>query len=178
MSMFMRGNKTPDNSAVEIPRSQQADAPTVEETQRADRSRRTSVPSLISPGLTVKGNLESAGEIQIDGDVEGDVKGKTVVVSEGAAIRGSVLGDSVTIAGTVEGTIEGMTVNIQNTARLTGDIIHEALQIESGAYVDGRCSPQNGKAESHPAAAKAGASTVKAVSGDKKKSEEAARMAG
>ena len=178
MSMFMRGDKTPDNSAVKIPLSQQADAPAVEETQRADRSPLTSVPSLISSGLTVKGNLESAGEIQIDGDVEGDVKGKTVVVSEGAAIRGSVLGDSVTIAGTVEGTIKGMTVNIQNTARLTGDIIHEALQIESGAYVDGRCSPQNGKAESHPAAAKAGASTVKAVSGDKKKSEEAASMAG
>ena len=178
MSMFMRGDKTPDNSAAEMPLSQQADAPTVKETQPADPSRRTSVPSLISPGLTVTGNLESAGEIQIDGDVEGDVKGKAVVVSEGATIRGSVFGDSVTVAGTVEGSIEGMMVNIQNTARLTGDIIHEALQIESGAYVDGRCSPQNGKAESHPAAAKAGVSAVKAVSGDKKKSEQAASMAG
>ena len=178
MSMFMRGDKTPDNSAAETPLSQQADAPTVAETQRADPSRRTSVPSLISPGLKVKGDLESAGEIQIDGDVEGDVKGKTVVVSEGAAVRGSVFGDSVTVAGTVEGTVEGTTVNIQHTARLTGDIIHEALQIESGAYVDGRCSPQNGKAVSHSAPAKAGASTVKVVSGDNKKSEEAASMAG
>lgn len=178
MSMFMRGDKTPDNSAAEMPLSQQADAPTVKETQPADPSRRTSVPSLISPGLKVKGDLESAGEIQIDGDVEGDVKAKSVVVSEGAAVRGSVIGDSVTVAGTVEGTVEGTNVNIQNTARLTGDIIHEALQIESGAFVDGRCSPQNGKAASHSAPAKAGASTVKVVSGGNKKSEEAASMAG
>jgi cytoskeletal protein CcmA (bactofilin family) len=174
----MRSDKTPDKSAVEIPLSQQTDAPAVEETQRADHSHRSSVPSVISPGLTVKGNLESVGEIQIDGDVEGDIKGKSIVVGEGAAVKGSVLGDSVTVAGTVEGKVEGMTVNIQKTARLTGDIIHQALEIESGAYVDGRCSPHNGKAEFSPAAAKAGASTLKAVSEDEKKSEEAVRKAG
>ena len=177
MSMFMRGDKTPNNSAAEITLSQQADTPAFEETQRPDHSRRTSVPSLISSGLTVKGNLESAGEIQIDGDVEGDIKGKAVVVGEGAAVKGSVLGDSVTVAGTVEGKVEGMTVIIQNTARLTGDIIHEALQIESGAYVDGRCSPHNGKDESYSAVAKADASTVKAISENKKKFEEAASKA-
>ena len=178
MSMFMRGDKTPDNSAAGIALSEQADASAAEKTQQANRSRRTPVPSLISAGLTVKGNLESAGEIQIDGDVEGDVKGQAIVVGQGAAVKGSVFGDSVTVAGTVEGKVEGVTVNIQNTARLTGDIIHEALQIESGAYVDGRCSPHNGKVESHPAAAMAGASTVKAVSEDKKKSEEPVSKAG
>lgn len=178
MSMFMRADKTPNDSAAEIPLPQKPDTPAVEEPQRAGRSRRSSVPSLIGHGLKVKGNLESAGEIQIDGDVEGDVKAKAVVVGEGAAVKGSVLGDSVTVAGTVEGKVEGMTVNIQNTARLTGDIVHEALQIDSGAYVDGRCSPHNGKAQSQPAAAKEDASAVKTLSEDKKKTEEAASKAG
>ena len=173
MSMFMRSAKTPDNSAAQIPLSEKVEGPAAKKTKRLHGSRRTPFFSLISAGLTVKGKLESTGEIQIQGEVEGDVKGKTIVIGEGGVVKGSVLGDSVTVAGTVEGKVEGMTVKIQNTARLTGDIIHEALQIDSGAIVDGRCSPYNGKAEFKPAADKAGAFTLEAVSEDKKRFEEA-----
>lgn len=172
MSMFMRGSKTADNSAAEIPMS--PEAPATEETKPMERSRHNSVPSLISAGMTVKGNLESAGEIQIDGDVEGDVKGKAIVVGHEGVIKGSVVGDLVTIAGTVEGKVEGTTINIQTTARLTGDIIHEALNIDSGAYVDGRCSPYKGKAEFKPAVDTAGAFVLKPAPEDEEKFEEAA----
>jgi cytoskeletal protein CcmA (bactofilin family) len=178
MSMFMRSAKAPDNSVAEIPLSEKAEGPAAKKTKRAQSSRRTTFFSLISAGLTVKGKLKSTGEIQIDGEVEGDVKGKAIVIGEGGVVKGSVLGDSVTVAGTVEGKVEGMTVNIQNTARLTGDIIHEALHIDSGAYVDGRCSPYNGKAEFKPAEDKAAAFTLEAVSEDKKKFEEALSEAG
>jgi cytoskeletal protein CcmA (bactofilin family) len=154
MSMFMRGDKTSDNPAAEAKVPQGAAPASREEARRAERPRQDAVPSLISAGLTVKGNLESAGEIQIDGDVEGDVRGKTVVVGQGAIVKGSVLGDAVTVAGSVEGRVEAMTVNVQKTARLTGDIIHQTLQIDSGAYVDGHCRPHYGKAEARPAGPK------------------------
>jgi cytoskeletal protein CcmA (bactofilin family) len=168
MGMFMRSAKTDDNSAAEIPLSKKGEAPTVKETKRLQRSSRTPFFSLIGAGLTVKGKLESTGEIHIYGEVEGDVKGKTIVIGAGGAVRGSVLGDSVTVAGAVEGKVEGMTVNIQNTARLTGDIIHEELHIESGAYVDGRCSPYDSKTKLKPAADMTGASSLEAVSEEKK----------
>lgn len=161
MSMFMRGDKTSDNPAPELKAPQPVEAQAQEEVRRTERPRKETVPSLISAGLKVKGNLESAGEIQIDGDVEGDVRGKAVVVGQGATVRGSVFGDSVTVAGTVEGKVEAMTVNIQNTAKLLGDIIHQALQIDSGAYIDGRCSPNFGKAEPRAAEPKTAAPAAK-----------------
>jgi cytoskeletal protein CcmA (bactofilin family) len=102
---------------------------------------------VISAALKVMGNLESAGEIQIDGKVEGDVRGLMVKVGEGASIKGSVFGDSVELAGTVEGKIEAKAVVINRTGHMTGDIIHESLQIEQGAHVDGHCRPTYGKSE-------------------------------
>lgn len=173
MSMFMRGDKTSDTPAPEAKgvaegkTLEKVAAPSREEARRSDRPRQDTVPSLIGAGLTVKGNLESAGEIQVDGDVEGDVRGKNVVIGEGAVVKGSVLGDSVTVAGTIEGRVEAMTVIIQNTARLTGDIIHQSLQIDSGAYVDGHCSPHLGKAETRPTEPKAVASAAEPERADK-----------
>ena len=105
------------------------------------------MPSLIGAGLKVKGDLESAGEIQVNGEVEGDVRGKSVTIGESAVVKGSIFGDTVVVSGTLEGKVEAMAVTVERTAKLTGDIIHETVKIEEGAYVDGRCSPQFGKTQ-------------------------------
>lgn len=143
MSMFSRSDKTPDTTAADADAARSSR----ERDQRSEASRKSAPPSIISAGLTVKGDLESAGEIQVDGHVEGDVRGKTVRVGEGAFVKGSVFGDSATVAGTIEGRIEAMTVTLQKTAKMTGDIIHQTVQIDSGAYIDGHCSPHFGKTE-------------------------------
>ena len=40
-----------------------------------------SAPSILSPDLKIVGNLESDGEIQIDGTVKGDIKGHMLKAS-------------------------------------------------------------------------------------------------
>lgn len=99
------------------------------------------VVSVISPGLTVTGNLESEGSIQVDGKIEGDVRGQSVVVGEGATIKGAVYGDTVKVSGTIDGKIEAQSVSVTRSGHMTGDIIHERLEIEAGAHVDGHCQP-------------------------------------
>ena len=103
------------------------------------------VVSVISPGLTVTGNLESEGAIQVDGTIEGDVRGQTVTIGEGATIKGAVYGDSVKVAGSVEGKVEAQTVSVTRSGQLKGDIIHERLEIEAGADIDGHCQPTYNK---------------------------------
>src|SRR5215475_2410784 len=60
-------------------------------------------PSIISAALTVTGLLESAGDIQIEGKVEGDIRGQVVRIGSTAVIKGTVFGDVVESAGTIEG---------------------------------------------------------------------------
>lgn len=144
MSMFSRSDKTSDKPSGGARPAHEGEESAHDKEGKGNMAQKNAAPSIISAGLTVKGDLESAGEIQVDGHVEGDVRGKTVRVGEGAFIKGSVFGDTATIAGTVEGKVEAMTVRLDKPAKMTGDIVHQTLQVEPGAYLDGHCSPRFG----------------------------------
>ncbi len=102
-------------------------------------SKGSGMPSIISADLKVIGDLHCAGDIQIEGTVEGDIKSQTVTVGEGALVSGSVYGQTVRVSGNVKGQIEAQSVTLAKTAQVTGDVIHETLSIEAGAQLEGMC---------------------------------------
>jgi cytoskeletal protein CcmA (bactofilin family) len=102
-------------------------------------------PSIISSALVVVGRLESAGDIQIDGRVEGDVRGQAVRIGNTAVVKGTVTGELVELAGTLEGKIEARSAVLQRTARMNGDIIHQTLQVDEGSSFTGSSRPSYGK---------------------------------
>lgn len=108
------------------------------------------MPSVISKTLKIKGQLESSEDIQIDGDIEGDVRGINVKIGQNAKVKGTVYGDEVELAGTIEGKIESKKVTLTGTARMTGDILHQDIKIDSGAFISGSLKPEYGKADSKP----------------------------
>jgi len=108
-------------------------------------SRGTGNVSVISRALKITGQLESTEDIQIDGEVDGDVRGVSVKVGSGAKVKGTVYGDEVEVSGGVEGKIEAKRVVLTSTARMSGDVVHQDIRIDSGAYIDGHCKPEFGK---------------------------------
>jgi len=104
--------------------------------------------SVISKALKITGELESTEDIQIDGQIEGDVRGVGVKIGQNARVKGTVYGDEVELAGTVEGRIESKKVTLSGTARMTGDVFHQDIKIESGAYINGSLKPDMGKPDS------------------------------
>jgi cytoskeletal protein CcmA (bactofilin family) len=100
--------------------------------------------SIISSDLTIKGNLTCAGDIQIDGHIEGDVASHSVKIGEGADMRGTITAESVRICGTVQGEIKAATVALEKTAKVTGNIMHQSLSIEAGAHFEGQCRRTDG----------------------------------
>jgi cytoskeletal protein CcmA (bactofilin family) len=116
-------------------------------------SAKTGVPmaSVISKALKITGQLESTEDIQIDGEIDGDVRGVGVKIGQNAKVKGTVYGDEVELAGTIEGRIESKKVVLSGTARMTGDILHHDIKIESGAYISGNLKPESGKSEVKPA---------------------------
>lgn len=154
MNMFSRGDKpAPEEAqpAEQTPQTMKTSIPPAADEGRSphsgQREREDATPSIVSAGLHVQGNLESKGEIHIDGAVEGDVRAQLVKVGKDASIKGALIGEKVELAGSLNGSIEARTVTILKTAHVTGDIVHEALAVESGAYLDGHCRPGFGKGE-------------------------------
>ena len=119
---------------------QSTEAPVTQSESAPMPTKSTQIFSIISADLTIKGDLQSNGDIQIDGAIEGDVKSRSLTVSEGAQVDGKIEADKVTIAGTVSGEVHAGAVNIAKSARVHGDVFHNSLSIEAGAFLDGRFS--------------------------------------
>ena len=96
------------------------------------------VPSIISPDLKIVGDLKCTGDIQIDGTIEGLVKGGLIIVGEQAKVEGSIMAETVRIFGAVNGQVRAKTVHLFKTGKVIGDIAHDNLTIEAGAYFEGQ----------------------------------------
>jgi cytoskeletal protein CcmA (bactofilin family) len=96
-------------------------------------------PSILSAGLTVNGDLNSEGEMQIDCLVNGDVTAARLAIGENAKVTGEVVAEHVLIRGEVIGRIRAKSVELDKTAKVRGDIWHELLSIAAGAKIEGLC---------------------------------------
>ena len=94
--------------------------------------------SVISSDLKIKGDLESTGDITIDGAVEGNIKCRTLILGEEPEIKSSIEADTVRICGAFSGDVKARKVVLTKTAKVTGDIYHECLEVEEGAVLEGR----------------------------------------
>jgi cytoskeletal protein CcmA (bactofilin family) len=135
-------------SAPSKPAAPPAPAPT---TQQPAAKTGVKMASVISKALKITGQLESTEDIQIDGQIEGDVRGVGVKIGQNAKVKGTVYGDEVELSGSIEGKIEAKKVVLNGTARMTGDIVHHEIKVEAGAYISGTLTPELGKSDSKPA---------------------------
>lgn len=99
-------------------------------------------PSLLSSDLTIKGNVLTSGDIQIEGTIEGDVRAHLLTVGESATIKGEISADDVVVNGRVVGRLRGLKVRLTSTAKVEGDIVHKNIAIESGAHFEGSVQRQ------------------------------------
>jgi len=99
-----------------------------------NRSRGT----VIAEGLKIVGNVTAEGPVEIHGDIEGEVRGTSLVVSRQAQIKGPLIADDVIVDGFVNGEIHGVNVVLKSRARVVGDVHHQSLTVERGARFDGR----------------------------------------
>jgi cytoskeletal protein CcmA (bactofilin family) len=98
--------------------------------------------NLIGAGTDIKGDIESAGDLRIDGTLKGNIrtKGKVVIGTTGL-IKGEVYCRNSDVEGKVEGKINVQELlSLKATSIILGDISAKRLAIEPGAKFTGNCS--------------------------------------
>ena len=97
--------------------------------------------SIIGKGTSVEGNVETSGNISVEGEVKGNVTSKSkVVLGPSSYIEGKVWAINAIIAGEIQGSVEvGELLTLKPTAVIHGDIITNKLVVESGATFNGSC---------------------------------------
>ena len=94
--------------------------------------------SVIGDAARVTGDLTCLDEIEVQGRVEGTIRGRRVTVGRSGLVEGRIFAESVFIHGSVRGPVIATSVAVGKTARIIGNITHNELSIEPGAYLEGR----------------------------------------
>ena len=98
--------------------------------------------NLIDAGTIINGDIQTEGNIRIDGTLTGTItaKGK-VVVGETGKIEGEIYCQNADISGTLKAKITvSELLSLKSTANLVGEINTKKLAIEPGADFSGTCS--------------------------------------
>lgn len=103
------------------------------------------LPNMIGPGTKIVGNIETNGDIRIDGNIEGNINSKgKVVVGNNGFVKGEVICSNAEIAGTVHGKMAiTELLSLKASSKVSGDIKSGKLSIEPGALFTGTCSMGN-----------------------------------
>ena len=111
--------------------------------RKSKAKRKPMVPTIISSDMRITGNITSEGEVQVDGIVDGDVRGAKVSIGLSGHIAGAVSGERILVRGRVNGQIRAQLVTLTRTSQVKGDIFHETLSMQSGAKLEGHCRRLN-----------------------------------
>jgi cytoskeletal protein CcmA (bactofilin family) len=95
----------------------------------------------IGKGTFLEGNVETYGNIRIEGKVNGNIKSKSkVALGPGSHVGGNIISQNADIEGEVKGKLEiSELLVLKATAVINGDIVTGKLVVEPGAIFNGSC---------------------------------------
>lgn len=103
------------------------------------------VYTVIGEGLIVRGEINCASNLKIEGRVNGNVVCLSLIVGKTGWISGDVSTEDVLVEGTIHGQIQSGTVELKDGSMLEGDISSHTLEMEHGATFAGSVHPAKDK---------------------------------
>ncbi len=109
------------------------------------------ITSVLSAGLSWKGNLGGSGGVRIEGTFEGDIamRGLLVVGETGRVTCQKLRANTVVVAGAVKGDITAERLEIRSTGKVWGNVVTETFSTEEGAFLRGQITMED-KVEIEP----------------------------
>jgi cytoskeletal protein CcmA (bactofilin family) len=121
-------------------------APKIESEKRGMMLSNTNTNGLNSlvKGTTVEGDIDSEGDIRIDGTVKGHISCRAkVIVGVNGVIEGKLFCQNATVEGTVRGILNVVDVlTVRSTGNVTGDVVSARISMEAGASFNVICKMQ------------------------------------
>lgn len=93
--------------------------------------------SIINEWLTMRGDLESQGDILVKGKVHGNIACRMLIIDTDAVIDGGIIAEEVVIRGTTRGSVRARRVRVERTANVEGEVYQDSFASEEGAKVRG-----------------------------------------
>ena len=93
---------------------------------------------IIGEGATIKGEVKEENEITIEGNVDGDIECKDLIVGKTGSIKGKIKADTLIVEGSIEGEINIKDVlKLMSSSYVSGKICYGSVQINEGGKLIG-----------------------------------------
>jgi cytoskeletal protein CcmA (bactofilin family) len=101
--------------------------------------------NLIGTGTFITGDVNSSGDLRIDGSIRGNITSKArLVLGPNGKIEGDIHAQNAEIQGAVKGKLFiGEVLFLKATAVISGDIRTSKLVVEGGAEFNGSCNTKS-----------------------------------
>ena len=93
--------------------------------------------SIISKDLFLKGDLTTDGLLEIEGKIEGNIKGNEITIRESGFVNVNIISNISNIKGNFQGTIKSQRINVSGKANIKGTLEYVSLCVEDGSSIDG-----------------------------------------
>lgn len=106
----------------------------------------TSSSNTIGKGTVLYGDIETHGNLRIEGKVEGNIKTKSkIVLGKSSVVIGNINAQNAEIEGSVTGKVNvSDNLILKHTSSINGDIVTSKLIVESGSQFNGGCKMRGG----------------------------------
>ena len=97
-------------------------------------------PTVIGAGCKVTGDIKTDHNVQINGEVVGNITAETVVIGRGGIVIGDINTPVLFLHGTLDGSATVNTANVFNAAKMTGTLAYKTLNITGNTGLDCKLS--------------------------------------
>ena len=114
------------------------DSPNVDSDIDVFRPSKGSAKVIIGNGVTLKGEISKADEIQIDGNADIIINTDNLIIGSTGDLKGTIQTDNADVWGKLDGNLKvAGTLTIQEQGSVSGIIEYQNLQIKLGGQIKG-----------------------------------------
>jgi cytoskeletal protein CcmA (bactofilin family) len=99
--------------------------------------------TLIASGTSIKGDIQFAGRLHVDGKIDGAIRGEgaqaMLTLSEHACVTGEVQAPHIVVDGSIVGDVTASErLELASNARVEGNVYYKLLEMSAGAQINGK----------------------------------------
>ena len=132
MSYFSNEEESQGVSSTELKKPE-----TKIQTPKTETSNASASNSIIDEWLTMRGDLESEGDILVKGKIHGNIRCKLLVIDTNAMVEGGMIAEEVVVRGSISGEVRANRVRLEDSAIVDSEIFHRSFSVAEGAQIKG-----------------------------------------
>jgi len=108
----------------------------------SDNNPSTAISSIIGQDMAIIGDISFKNKIQLDGNLQGNLSGTFLVLSESGKVTGDVAAETMVCYGKVDGNVKVGKLFLKKTGVINGRVETSDLSVESGGILNGEIKSQ------------------------------------